>query len=244
MKHIITTVISIIILSCSMFSAYSAETVKFSLESAEVDLNRIATIGVSCSNSADLGAAVFEFDYDKSALEFRGCESESLVRSNFSGDKLKVVFYNQQNSSGLFNLKFKAVGDGGSDVNFKISDCFSKSGGSLPVSSGSSGVVNTAGKASNVNNSSKSSLPLSGKADAVKDKGSAADDNGDLPGGDDTDDKALTDLGELNDNPERSYFPYVIVGCGVLGLIVILTFTVIKIIKSVKKQKKKNAKPD
>lgn len=121
---------------------------------------------------------------------------------------------------------------------------FFKVGRQLPVSSGSSGVVNTAGKASNVNNSSKSSSPLSGKADAVKGKSSAADDNGDLPGGDDTDDKALTDLGELNDNPERSYFPYVIVGCGVLGLIVILTFTVIKIIKSVKKQKKKNAKPD
>lgn len=243
MKRTAILIITIIILSCSVFSVNSAG-VSFSLESAEVDLNRIATIGVSCSNSADLGAAVFEFDYDKSALEFRGCESESLVRSNFSGDKLKVVFYNQQNSSGLFNLKFKAVGDGGSDVNFKISDCFSKSGGSLPVSSGSSGVVNTAGKASNVNNSSKSSSPLSGKADAVKGKSSAADDNGDLPGGDDTDDKALTDLGELNDNPERSYFPYVIVGCGVLGLIVILTFTVIKIIKSVKKQKKNNAKPD
>lgn len=243
MKRTAILIITIIILSCSVFSVNSAG-VSFSLESAEVDLNRIATIGVSCSNSADLGAAVFEFDYDKSALEFRGCESESLVRSNFSGDKLKVVFYNQQNSSGLFNLKFKAVGDGGSDVNFKISDCFSKSGGSLPASSGSSGVVNTAGKVSNVNNSSKSSSPLSGKADAVKGKSSAADDNGDLPGGDDTDDKALTDLGELNDNPERSYFPYVIVGCGVLGLIVILTFTVIKIIKSVKKQKKKNAKPD
>lgn len=244
MKRTAILIITLIILSCPMFSAYSAETVNFSLESAEVDLNRIATIGVSCSNSADLGAAVFEFDYDKSALEFRGCESESLVRSNFSGDKLKVVFYNQQNSSDLFNLKFKAVGDGGSGVNFKISDCFSKSGGSLPVSSGSSGVVNTAGKASNVNNSSKSSPPLSEKADAVKGKSSAADDNGDLPGGDDTDDKALTDLGELNENPERSYFPYVIAGCGVLGLIVILTFTVIKIIKSVKKQKKKNAKPD
>ncbi|MDO4881803.1 MAG: hypothetical protein Q3975_00500 [Oscillospiraceae bacterium] len=244
MKRTAILIITLIILSCSMFSAYSAETVNFSLESAEVDLNRIATIGVSCSNSADLGAAVFEFDYDKSALEFRGCESESLVRSNFSGDKLKVVFYNQQNSSGLFNLKFKAVEDGGSGVNFKISDCFSKSGGSLPVSSCSSGVVNTAEKASNVNNSLKSSSPLSGKADAVKGKSSAADDNGDLPGGDDTDDKALIDLGELNDNPERSYFPYVIAGCGVLGLIVILTFTVIIIIKSVKKQKKKNAKPD
>ena len=246
MKRTAILIITLIILSCSVFSANSAG-VSFSLESAGADLNRVVSIGVNCSDSADLGAAVFEFDYDNSALEFKGCESNSLVRSNISGDILKVVLFNQQSSAELFRLKFKTVGEGVNDVKFNVSECISRSGEVLPAASGVSGVVKTSGKSVNsakVEKKSSNSASLSGKNNAAKSTNPANDDDGDSLSGDDSDDKALSDLGSLNGVPGKSYVPYVIVACGALGFVIIVLATVFKIRKSLKNNKPQPSNSD
>ena len=246
MKRTAILIITLIILSCSVFSANSAG-VSFSLESAGADLNRVVSIGVNCSDSADLGAAVFEFDYDNSALEFKGCDSDSFVRSNISGDILKVVLCNQQSSAELFRLKFKTVGEGVNDVKFNVSECISRSGEVLPAASGVSGVINTSGKSVNsakVEKKSSNSVSLSGKNNAAKSTNPANDDDGDSLSGDDSDDKALSDLGSLNGVPGKSYVPYVIVACGALGFVIIVLATVFKIRKSLKNNKPQPSNSD
>ena len=246
MKRTAILIITLIILSCSVFSANSAG-VSFSLESAGADLNRVVSIGVNCSGSADLGAAVFEFDYDNSALEFKGCDSDSFVRSNISGDILKVVLFNQQSSAELFRLKFKTVGEGVNDVKFNVSECISRSGEVLPAASGVSGVIKTSGKSVNsakVEKKSSNSASLSGKNNAAKSTNPANDDDGDSLSGDDSDDKALSDLGSLNGVPGKSYVPYVIVACGALGFVIIVLATVFKIRKSLKNNKPQPSNSD
>ena len=249
MKRTAILIITLIILSCSVFPANSAG-VSFSLESAGADLNRVVSIGVNCSDSADLGAAVFEFDYDKSALEFKGCDSDSFVRSNISGDILKVVLCNQQSSAELFRLKFRTVGEGVNDVKFNVSECISRSGEVLPAASGVSGVIKTTGKSVNsakVEKKSTNSASLSGKNNAAKSTKStnpANDDDGDSLSGDDSDDKALSDLGSLNGVPGKSYVPYVIVACGALGFVIIVLATVFKIRKSLKNNKPQPSNSD
>lgn len=240
MKRITLLIISILILSCPAFSAHAAGSVSFSLDSVETDVNRITEIGVNCSDTSDLGAAVFDFDYDKTALEFKGTESGGTVRY-CDGEKLRVVYYcgdNSASASEIFKLKFKTVKDGSYSVNYDVSECSAKSGDNLSVGSVVSGAVVSSGngKADSKNFSSESGVASGGKSTAKsKSLGAVNDDYGDLF--DDSDDVPLTQKGGFNGVEDNPYFPYFILLIIVAALVLIAVVTLLTVRVIIKKKK-------
>lgn len=240
MKRITLLIISILILSCPAFSAHAAGSVSFSLDSVETDVNRITEIGVNCSNTADLGAVVFDFDYDKTALEFKGTESGGTVRY-CDGEKLRVVYFCDEKSdfdSEIFKLKFKTVSEGNYSVNYSISECSAKSGNNLSVGSSLSGSVGAfANGEKSGKNSSSESGKRSGDGLSAKSKplGVANDDYGDFI--DDGDDPALYQKGELNDVRESFRFPYFILLIIIAALVLIAVVTLLTVRRIIKKKK-------
>ena len=237
MKHIITLIISTIILSCPLFSADTAESVSFSLESVNADLNRIASVGVNCSAPSNLAAAVFELDYDKTALEFRGFESGGTVRYE-TGDKLKLIYFSSKNSEPekeILRMKFLTAGDGDFDLNLSVAECFTQSGESVSVGSALNGTVNSFENNAKSNNSlAITSAVSSNSGYELRGKGAGVDDSDDLF---DDDDVALSQTGELNDIGEKPFYPYFIIFLGIAAAVIIAVLTVFRIRMSAKKKK-------
>ena len=250
MKRISIVIFTFILIFCISFSASAAETVNFSLQSAEAKKDRIVTLDLKCDNSNALAAGIFEFTYDKSILEFRGteCDDGIKVKYNESDNNIKLVYYNQSEisveSGVIFKLKFKTLDYGEADITYKAYQCVDNTPNDISAGKCSEGNIKVKPNAVETENvsvlKSSSSASEKEKSTSQKDKktkdksskngGSAADDDD----SDDPDKTALEDLGEINDveeNPGSNALLYfILIGIGVL----ILTLTVIQIIKKLR----------
>lgn len=235
MKRIALLIISAIILSCSIFSVSSAESVSFSVDSVQTDVNRVAEVGVNCTDTANLGAVVFDFDYDKSALEFRGAESGGAVRF-YEGEKLRVVYYCDDNSSsesGILKLKFKTIREGNYNVSYDIAECSTKSGENFPVDFAESGSVSVSGNGKNQSNnlSSESAKISDGKRSAKSNASGGKNDDYD-DSFDESDESELAQKGDFNSVQDSHLFPYflifvIVIAFFLISIVILLTVRMI-----------------
>lgn len=253
--------IFLFIISISINAYSAAETVNFSLQSAEAKKDRIVTLDLNCDNSDLLAAGIFEFSYNKSILEFRGteCDDGIKVKYNESDNNIKLVYHNLSensvNSGVIFRLKFKTLDYGKSDITFKSYQCVDSVPNDVIAGKCSSGNINIKPNAVETENvsGSKSSSVASEKEKSKKNKKSNDKDNksdkskdsekSDTDGDDDSDDSddsdksPLENLGDLNDVEENSgnnaLLYFILIGIGVL----IFALTVIQIIKKLRAKK-------
>ena len=239
--------IFLFIISISINAYSAAETVNFSLQSAEAKKDRIVTLDLKCDNSNALAAGIFEFSYDKSILEFRGteCDDGIKVKYNESDNNIKLVYYNRSEisveSGVIFKLKFKTLDYGEAEITYKAYQCVDNTPNDINAGKCSAGSINVKPNAVETENvsGSKSSSAASEKEKSTKDKktkdkSSKNSGSGDDDDPDDPDKPALDDLGEINDveeNPGSNALLYfILIGIGAL----ILTLTVIQIIKKLR----------
>ena len=239
--------IFLFIISISINAYSAAETVNFSLQSAEAKKDRIVTLDLKCDNSNALAAGIFEFSYDKSILDFRGteCDDGIKVKYNESDNNIKLVYYNQSEisveSGVIFKLKFKTLDYGEAEISYKAYQCVDNTPNDINAGKCSAGNINVKPNAVETENvsGSKSSSAASEKEKSTKDKktkdkSSKNSGSGDDDDPDDPDKPALDDLGEINDveeNPGSNALLYfILIGIGAL----ILTLTVIQIIKKLR----------
>ena len=247
MKRISIVIFTFILIFCITFSVSAAETVNFSLQSAEAKKDRIVTLDLKCDNSDLLAAGIFEFSYDKSILDFRGteCDDGIKVKYNESDNNIKLVYYNQSEisveSGVIFKLKFKTLNYGEAVISYKAYQCVDNTPNDINAGKCSAGNINVKPNAVETENvsGSKSSSAASEKEKSTKDKktkdkSSKNSGSGDDDDPDDPDKPALDDLGEINDveeNPGSNALLYfILIGIGAL----ILTLTVIQIIKKLR----------
>ena len=247
MKRISIVIFTFILILCITFSASAAETVNFSLQSAEAKKDRVVTLDLKCDNSDLLAAGIFEFSYDKSILEFRGteCDDGIKVKYNETDNNIKLVYYNQSEisveSGVIFKLKFKTLDYGEADITYKAYQCVDNTPNYINAGKCGEGNINVkpnAVETENVSGSNASSAASekdkSAKDKKTKEKSSKNSGSDDDDDSDDPDRPALDDLGEINDveeNPGSNALLYfILIGIGAL----ILTLTVIQIIKKLR----------
>lgn len=247
MKRISIVIFTFILIFCITFSVSAAETVNFSLQSAEAKKDRIVTLDLKCDNSNALAAGIFEFTYDKSILEFRGseCDDGIKVKYNETDNNIKLVYYNQSERSVesgiIFKIKFKTLDYGEAKITYKAYQCVDNTPNDINAGKCSAGNINVkpnAVETGNVSGSKTSSAASEkdkpAKDKKTKDKSSKNSGSGDDDDPDDPDKPALDDLGEINDveeNPGSNALLYfILIGIGAL----ILTLTVIQIIKKLR----------
>ena len=244
--------IFLFIISISINAYSAAETVNFSLQSAEAKKDRIVTLDLKCDNSNALAAGIFEFTYDKSILEFRGTECDDGIKVvyNESDNNIKLVYHNQSErsveSGVIFKIKFKTLDYGKAEITYKAYQCVDNTPNDISAGKCSAGNINVSPNAvetenvSGLTSSSAASAKdksTSQKDKKTKDKSSKNSGSGDDDDSDDPDKPALDDLGEINDveeNPGSNALLYfILIGIGAL----ILALTVIQIIKKLRAKK-------
>lgn len=249
MKRVSIVIFTFILIFCITFSASAAETVNFSLQSAEAKKDRIVTLDLKCDNSNALAAGIFEFTYDKSILEFRGTECDDGIKVvyNESDNNIKLVYHNQSERSVesgiIFKIKFKTLDYGKAEITYKAYQCVDNTPNDISAGKCSAGNINVSPNAvetenvSGLTSSSAASAKdksTSQKDKKTKDKSSKNSGSGDEDDSDDPDKPALDDLGEINDveeNPGSNALLYfILIGIGAL----ILALTVIQIIKKLR----------
>lgn len=256
MKRMSTAIIIFILIFCTADSALAADTAGFSIQSTEAAKNRIVTLDFNCDNSSSLAAGIFEFTYDRSALEFKGAECEDGIKVKYkdTNDRLKLVYHNYSEnsvSSGvLFKLKFKTLEYGKADISFKAYQCVDFTPNDINVGKCGAGSINISQNAVDIENSSgsgnsssakeKSSKNKKSKDENGKNKGSdkdGSDDDDDSDDSDNPDKSAMEYGGELNDVNENSgnnaVLYFILIGVGAL----ILVLTVIQVVKKIRVNK-------
>ncbi len=146
----------IIILFClPVFSVKAAESVSFSTDSITCKNNRLIEVNVNAACGKRLSAALFEFSFNKSVLEFRGVKSPDGTRVVYheKSDCVKLSYLCADgaeiaNGAAVFTLKFKSVGEGDADFGYTVYDCVDADVQQLSVGSCTAGAVTVTAKAS------------------------------------------------------------------------------------------------
>lgn len=151
-------------------TADAEESVSFSLDSAECKINRSAEISVRARCSKKLCAAIFEFSYDNTLLEFSNVSASGEAKVLFNNEvgKLTVFYYCSQGAdlsenTVLFTLKYKSAAEGDAAVSFTVRDCVDKNARFIKVGSCSAGHVSIGSSSGSRTNADKSSAAKSEK---------------------------------------------------------------------------------
>ncbi len=248
MKRFAAVVISLIIIVLFTVTASSAASADFTMSSAQVKPNHIVTLDMVCPNS-DLAAAVFEFDYDSGALEFKDVEKDKGVKTkyNITDGKLKVVFYNYNEVSIsdniIFSLKFKALKIGEYKVSFRVSDCVDFVPNDIYAGKCESAVVtvsdNALDSAGSDSESSGSSNQKDKNSDNSKDNSDSKTSDSKEYSGDD-DDSEPEYLGTVNDIEEKTSNIYILIYILVAIALAVFIVTGIKIGMYISSRRNKN----
>lgn len=198
MKKFFASFLSIIIIIASCITAYSASNISFSLSNASARKGRLVSIDMSASFDNYLCAALFEFTFDDSVLEFRDikCENDnSKIETNCVGNKVKAIFLNEfgddvSSRNVIFTITFKAVDYGTSYIDYTVSDCIDADVKSINVGSCTSGKISVTGSSDN-NSDSKNTDTETKSKDKNSSKSKRIDDEED-----ETAD--IVNLGEVN----------------------------------------------
>lgn len=230
MKRLIITFITIVLFSLSVLTA-SAASADFTVLSAEVQPNRIVSLDVNCSRAVDLASAIFEFYYDRSALEFRGCGSADgiIVKSVETDNCVRAVYFNKSKAAvtggNIFQFKFKTVKEGSYDISFKVSQCVDFTPNEISIGNCAGGTVKVSKNAPDngmaVENDSTKTSPGSNKSGKSNFETSS---KGKANNTSEADERSEPEnLGELTDIVEKpaesAVILYILIGLGVLLLI-------------------------
>lgn len=254
MKRIISILISVLLILSSVLFVSAADSVSFALGSVDAENNRLVSVGVYADSDSPFSAAVFDFSFDKTILEFRGVDSDvnTTTKYNPTNDGVRVVYLCTDeiapSNRNIFKLDFKTLKEGRADVSFSVRDCADSGGEFLEVGSCSGAQINVSGSGAGASGGTGSSAPAdksggaSSKASSLKNQKAEAGLSDSI---DDTDDDDLKNSGELNDINESSlnlmWILYVLIGLGVAIILV----AGVKIGMSIAaKRPKKGEKPD
>lgn len=132
LSKILLVLVAVILLCCSVFSSYAAESIKFNAGNSSTKNNRIFSIPISGNGNETLSAVKFVFEYDTNAIEFRKINvtnENSIVKQAEVNGKLTLIFLNEKgvdlsNSQQLFTVSFKAENmSKNQEIKFSVSDC-------------------------------------------------------------------------------------------------------------------------
>lgn len=114
----------------SLLPASAAGTVSIETGSVTCRNNRLIEVEVKAQGSGKLSAALFEFTFDKSVLEYRKIHtpdgSDAVCVEKDYGIRLSYLCTNGVTLSTqptLFTIEFKTVAEGESEVGFRVMDC-------------------------------------------------------------------------------------------------------------------------
>ena len=162
MKRIISLIIVIILFVLTSTSVFAAETVSFEMSDCTTDNNRLFTVGMTAKSDKPLSAASFEFEYDKSMVEFRSAKTDnnSKITVNETDNIIKAVYLNSngqniKNGEVIFYLTFKSIKSGTSYIDFSVYDCIDSDVKSVEVGNCTSAKITVNGKSSGSNSNSK-----------------------------------------------------------------------------------------
>jgi hypothetical protein len=252
LKRFVSVVISMIMLVLISVTVSSAASADFTLRSAQGKPNHIVTLDMVCSQS-ELAAAIFEFDFDSDALEFKEVEKDKgvKIRYNKTGDKLRVVYYNYDEISFsdnvIFSLKFKAHKNGEYKIPFSVSECVDSVPNDISAGKCEGAVISISDNASVSADSDSESSASSNQKDKKSKSSANSKDNTNSKTNDsddpsDDDEKELDDLGTINDIEEKSSNPVILIYILVGVALVILIITGIKIGMYISAKKNNNNK--
>ena len=207
MKKILLLILVICVIPVTRVCA--ADSVSFSVDSIECKNNRLIEVNVNAQCGKKLSAALFEFSYDKSILEFRGVKtpSDSMTEYNENANGFKLSYlctYGTEISASrpIFTLKFKSVGEGRTNIAYNVSDCVDSDIQQMTIGDCTSGSVTVTSKAKDTGSASAKNSSQTSKTTAKSKSGkqsvssaSAAQTTGTATG----DNLSYKDLGNLKD---------------------------------------------
>lgn len=176
MKRLLSLAIIIITIACSGITAYAKSTVSFALSDCECQKNRLFRIEVKATGDMPITAAIFEFTYDRSVIEYRGTKTNddaSMVTANDKGNCIKAVYlctggWEIANESTIFTLEFISLKEGVTDIDYSVYDCTDSNVDFMNVGNCSSGSVTVSKKASNTSGTQDNDANSDEKSESQK----------------------------------------------------------------------------
>lgn len=231
----------------------AADAVSFSVDSIECKNNRLIEVNVNAQCGTKLSAALFEFSYDKSILEFRGVNtpdgSITEYNENASGVKLSYLCTDGAEisaSSPIFKLKFKSIGEGRTDIAYNVSDCVDSDVRQMTIGSCTAGSVTVTSKAKETGSTSAKTRSQTGKTTSESKSGkksaslAAAKKTTNGATGDSS---SYKDLGNVNDVIQKDFdkaTPIIILCASIVICAAFIGFLTYKIVSSRKDKAKQD----
>lgn len=259
MKKLIICFIIIVLLLLSCGTAFALDTVSFETVGVECRQNRLIEVNVNAECGKKLSAAIFEFNYDKTILEFRKASvpSEARVLSNETEDCVKVSYLCTKGAdisrkAAIITLTFKSIRNGSTDVGFKVYDCVNSDVQSMSVGTCTAGAVTVTPKASADvgtadNEKSSTGQSSSDKSNSKKNSSSADKQTSSVQKSRQSTAKEqetkaeVNDFGNINDVIQRDYdrlTPLIVLSASVIVGGSFIGFLIFKVITYYKDKKK------
>jgi hypothetical protein len=239
MKYFISFILSIIILTSSITSAFAAEDITFKLQDTQCKNNRLFTVNMIAKSEKPLSAATFEFVYDKEMFEYRSIkasDNESQVSANCKNGSIKAVFLNTygqniENDTVILSITFKAINEGTGYIDFNVKECVDSDVEWLDIGKcTSSKITVTPSKSNKISNSSSKNTTKKNKSDSKKDISKSERVTEPVT----TIPSTIYEYGPLNDDIENSNKLLLgigfMFGCGLIILIILIIMILKKIV--------------
>lgn len=206
----ISVFLTVISLLLCMLTSSAASSVSFSTSDCETAKNRIFTVEVMAYSDEPLGAALFEFNYDSSAFEYRDASAEkpAFVEANSEDGRVRLSYLNSDGAdcrggAVIFTLSFKSKKAGSYTFGCTVSQCADCNADFMPVVDVKSGLITVTdsstsaqSKSSKSSDSSKSSSSNSGKS---KSSSGGRSSSGSSVSSEDTTENKIKDYGAFDD---------------------------------------------
>ena len=232
---------------------FAADAVSFSVDNIECKNNRLIEVNVNAQCGKKLSAALFEFSYDKSILEFRGVNtpdgSMTEYNENASGVKLSYLCADGAEisaSSPIFTLKFKSIGEGRTDIAYNVSDCVDSDVRQMTIGSCAAGSVTVTSKAKDTGSASAKTRSQTGKTTSESKSGKKSSSSSTAEkatNGATGDSSSYKDLGNVNDVIQKDFdkaTPIIILCASIVIGVAFIGFLVYKIVSSRKEKAKQD----
>ena len=245
--------IFMILILLSVFPASASGTVSFETGSITCKNNRVITVELTAHGNGKLSAAIFEFYFDKSVLEFRGTDSPdgTLTEHTETEKGVRVCFLCSDGKAlsgqnALFSLSFKSVAEGESEIGFTVKDCADSDAQWMSVGSCTAGTVTVSSRADDSAGTTEAKQPKKqSAASSAESKGSSKNSASKSDGEEDqqlTEKPTIHDLGKLNSVEETapdSFTPIIVLCASAAVAAAVIGFIIYQI-----KSKKKNDSSD
>ncbi len=245
--------IFMILILLSVFPASASGTVSFETGSITCKNNRVIAVNVNAQGNGKLSAAIFEFSFDKSILDFRGTDSPdgTLTEHTETENGVRVCFLCSDGKAlsgqtALFSLSFKSVAEGESEIGFTVKDCADSDAQWMNIGSCTAGTVTVSSRADDSVGTTETKQPKKqSDASSAENKGSSKSSSSKSEDKNEKQENAeatIHDLGTLNSVEETapdSFTPIIVLCASAAVAAAVIGFIIYQI-----KSKKKNDSSD